>query len=108
MWLRMTDLTNLTKVQDDDTITDDTHIAQTKGGPENNPNYSIQFFVSTKYYEGNYNPSLKIKIVVTGLTSANHEATFTLPDTVDIDTIQTTSLEDGDQQIDKGVQVGRF
>ena len=35
----------------DDTITDDTHIAQTKGGPENNPNYSIQFFVSTKDYE---------------------------------------------------------
>ena len=39
------------------------------------------------------NPSLKIKIVVTGLTSANHETIFTLPDTVDIDTIQTDPLE---------------
>ena len=42
--------------------------------------------------------TLKIKIVVMGLTSANHEATFTLPDTtVDIGTIQTQPLEPKNQ-----------
>ena len=84
---------------DDDTITDDTHIAQTKGGPENNPNYSIQFFVSTEDYEKEPYTTLKIKIVVTGLTSnANHETIFTLSDTtVDTGTIQTNPLEPKNQ-----------
>ena len=78
-------------------INADTNVAQTEGtDDQGNPDHSIQFFVSTKNDEGHYGPSLKIKIVVTGLISINHEATFTLPDTVDIDTIQTTSLEDGD------------
>ena len=73
-----------------------TGIVQTQGtDDENKPDHSIQFFVSTKDYEGKYGPSLKIKIVVTGLT--DYIETFTLPDTtVDIGTIQTTSLEDGD------------
>ena len=80
---------------DDDTIGANTGIVQTQGADSmGKKTYSIQFFVPTKFYEKEgYDTSLKIKIVVTGLTSANHVATFTLPDTVDIDTIQTDPLE---------------
>ena len=76
------------KVYVDDMLHPDIHantgIAQTAGtDDQGNPDYSVQFFVSTKDYENEgQTPSHKIRIEVTGLISVNHVATFTLPDTV--------------------------
>ena len=44
-------------------------------------NIAVQFFVSSKAYEGQ-TPAAKIEIRVTGLLSANLVSTFTLPNTV--------------------------
>ena len=75
----------------DSVVGPDTPVAQFVSADDNSTE-GIQFFVSTKGDEGGYEtPSLKIKIVVTGLTP--HETTFTIPDQVDKGTLQTDPLE---------------
>ena len=78
-------------------INDDTAVVQTSGTDnQGNPDYSIQFFVSSKMYEGQ-TPAAKIDIRVTGLLSANLVSTFTLPNTVtpSESTFQDDPLEPG-------------
>ena len=78
-------------------INADTSVVQTEGPDgKGGTDYSIQFFVSSKAYEGQ-TPAAKIDIRVTGLLSANLVSTFTLPNTVtpSESTFQDDPLEPG-------------
>ena len=78
-------------------INADTFVVQAAGiDDQGNPDYNIQFFVSSKAYEGQ-TPAATIEIRVTGLLSANHVSTFTLPNTVTPEgsTFQDDPLESG-------------
>ena len=78
-------------------INADTSVVQAEGPDgKGGTDYSIQFFVSSKAYEGQ-TPAAKIDIRVTGLLSANLVSTFTLPNTVtpEESTFQDDPLEPG-------------